>query len=203
MGVIDIQGIDAYNGDVVVNNTGGIRTSGLVTAPYGNIAMTANSPLTIGSAGLSAGGNIDLAATNLTSLGDVTLNGPVKSTGGSIMMTAANTFIQNSAVSAALGVTAIAGAGFTFGPAATSAGNPVYYSSGTAPPTPSPQLPSTPAATQLVTTPTISSSPTDFVVAFLSHLEDVLREQNAGTDADKTSKKTKDGVVIGAQTCSR
>ena len=201
VGVLDIQSIDASNGDVVVNNTGGIRTSGLVTASNGNIAMTANSPLTIGPAGILAGGNIDLAATNLTSSGDVTLNGPITSTGGSIFMTAANTFTQNSAVSAALGVTATAGAGFTFGPAATTAGNPVSYSSGIVPPTPSPLPTPTPIETQAATPPPVSSSPTDFVVAFLSQLEDALTEQNA--DTDKTSKKTKDGVVTGAQTYSR
>lgn len=207
VGAIDIQGINASNGNIVVNNTGGISTSGAVTAPEGrNIDMTANSPLTIGSAGVLAGGNINLTATNLTSAGNVTLNGPITSSGGSITMVAASSFTQNSAVSAAGGVTANAGSGFTFGPSATTAGNPVVYRVGATqqqpPPSPTPPQSPTPA-TFVATAPTpqpVSSSPTDFVVAFLSNLEALLTEEYS--DTDKT-KKTKDDIVIGAQSCSR
>ena len=231
VGVINIQEVNVANGNFVLNNTGGVTTSGKVTIAHGPLSITANSPLTIGSAGLSASGDIVLTATNLTSSGDVTLNGPITSSDGSILMSAANNFTQNSAVKAALGVTAAAGASLVLGPLATTDGHPVVYTSNgaaalippaTVPaPTPTPvQTPVTTTVPAPVVTPTqpavtvaetpvskpqpTGSSPTDFVVAFLSSLDKTLSSQDAGTlDPAKSTKKTKDGVVTEAQTCSR
>jgi filamentous hemagglutinin family protein len=132
-GVLDVQGITTASGNITLNNTGGVSTSGLVKALNGILSITANSPLTIGTSGISSSGNINLAATNLTSAGNMALDGPVTSTAGSINMSAANNFVQNSAVSAAGSVTASAGGSITFGPGATTVGNPVLYSAGGVP----------------------------------------------------------------------
>ena len=127
VGVLDIQGINNASGNITVVNTGGIFTSGAVTAPAGIVSMTANSPLTIGSSGLLAGGNIFLNATNLTSAGNMTLLGNVTSTAGAISLFAGNNFVQNGTVQAALGITASAGGSMTFGPFAMSLGSPISY----------------------------------------------------------------------------
>ncbi len=122
-----VQGIDASNGNITITNTGGITTTGEVTAKNGNLSMTANSPLTIGGQGVSASGDIALVTTNLTSSGDMTLNAPVTSGAGAINLKAANNYVQNSAVSAATGVTASAGGSMTLDPKATTHGRPVAY----------------------------------------------------------------------------
>ena len=213
VGVIDIQGISAANGNITVHNTGPHSTSGAITAPHGNVDLGANSPLTIGSSGVSASGDILLTATNLTSAGDLSLNGPITSSGGSIMMNAANNFTQNSAVKAARGVTANAGASLSFGPLATTEGNPVLYKVNGTTVAPPPTVTPAPAPTEPVvtvaeapasTSPAISSSPTDLVVAFLSNFDKILSNQDSDPlDPDKTNKKTKNGVVTEGQTCSR
>ena len=224
LGPIDILGINVANGNITVNNTGGIRSNtAAIAAPRGRISMTANSPLTIGFGGVAASGDIVLAATNLTSAGNMTLNGPVTSSSGSIAMSAATNLVQNGAVSAALGVTASAGVNLTFGPLATTVGSPVVYTSNgaaavaprgaaalpvIAPPTPvvaaPPPIVAAPTPEVIAPAAPISSSPADLVVAFLSSTERVLSNKDLDTlDPDKTSKKTKDGVVTEAQTCPR
>ncbi len=210
LGPIDILGINVANGNITVNNTGGIRSNtAAIATPRGRISMTANSPLTIGSGGVSASGDIVLTATNLTSAGNMTLNGPVTSSNGSIAMSAATDLIQNGAVSAALGVTASAGASLTFGPLATTLGSPVVYTSNgastVAPPGAAPKPVVVASMPEVASSAApISNSPADLVVAFLSTTEKVLSNKDSDTlDPDKTSKKTKDGVVTEAQTCPR
>ena len=127
VGVLDGQGISVANGDIKLFNTGGISTSGPVLASAGAVTMTANSPLTIGSGGISASGDIVLTATNLTSSGNMTLNGALASSVGGITLNAANNFVQNSTLTAALAINVSAGGTLTFGPLAKSTGHPVNY----------------------------------------------------------------------------
>jgi hypothetical protein len=212
VGVIDVQGIKAANGNVTVNNTGGISTSGLVAAPNGAVSMTANSPLTIGAAGVLASGNIALTATNLTSAGKLTLNGPVVSKAGSVTLTAASDFVQNAAVSAASGVIATAQGPMTFGPLATTDGSPVSYAvNGVEGPQPvSLQLP--PAKAQELSDIVAGSLASD-----LSRMDEILIEKHADDaaprklkndlnpdDGDpKDRKKSKDDIVVEGEICSR
>lgn len=126
-GVLDVQGVNVADGIFVLNNTGGVSTSGAVVASKGTVGITANSPLTIGAPGITAQGAINLSATNLTSAGNMTINGPINSTAGAVNMSAASNFTQNSAVSAFAGVSASAGGSMSFGASATTIGSPVSY----------------------------------------------------------------------------
>jgi len=125
---IDLKGLLASSGDVTVNNTGGISTSGAVAAPSGAVSLTANSPLTVGTAGVQALGDINLAATDLTSAGNLTLSGAVVSTSGSVDLSAANNLVQNSAINAAQAITVRAGSGtLRFGANASSDAKSISY----------------------------------------------------------------------------
>ena len=192
----DLQGLLASSGDVTVNNTGGISTSGAVAAPSGAIALTANSPLTIGTAGVQALGDVSLTATDLTSAGNLTLNGAVASTGGSVTLIAANNLVQNSAVSAAQAVNARAGTSgsgsLSFGAGATSDAKSInYLLNGLAS-----------AAPARLNNPVPDSvAPTNFVTAFLDVFEQALSEpvvtssapaKPAATEADKAADKASD-----------
>ena len=174
--------------------------------------MTADSPLTIGAAGVLASGNIALTATNLTSAGKLTLNGPVVSKAGSVTLTAASDFVQNAAVSAASGVIATAQGPMTFGPLATTDGSPVSYAvNGVEGPQPvSLQLP--PAKAQELSDIVAGSLASD-----LSRMDEILIEKHADDaaprklkndlnpdDGDpKDRKKSKDDIVVEGEVCSR
>lgn len=164
VGSLNIVGISNTGGDVLVTNTGGILTQGSVAAPGGRVSLTANSPLTIGSGGVSAGGDVNLAATNTTSSGDMVLNGNVSSSSGVVYLAAANNLTQNGAVYGAQGVTATAGGVLTVGASATSGNTPVNYSVGgqpvTAPPLSVGAPPNSPAVPSNPTTPTSPTTPT-------------------------------------------
>jgi hypothetical protein len=127
-GVIDTSGLsNSGGGSIVLVNTGGVSTSGLVNAGAGSVSITANSPLTVGTDGILAEGTITLTATNLTSSGDMLLNGPVRSNAASVALSAANNLTQNGEVYGALGVKADIGGSFTAGPNAKSGVQPVSY----------------------------------------------------------------------------
>lgn len=171
LGTLSILGISNAGGDVVVTNTGGIQTQGPVAAPGGRVTLTANSPLTIGGGGVTAGGDVNLSATNATSSGDMLLNGNVSSTGGLVKLAAANNLTQNGAVYGAQGVTATVGGVLTVGASATSGNTPVNYSVGGVPVTPpslsvgappsGPTTPGTPIPPTTPTTPTTPTAPTN------------------------------------------
>jgi hypothetical protein len=127
-------------GAISITSTGGITTAGLISAPAtppGNVTLTSNSPLIVGPAGITAGGSIVLTATDLTSAGNMTLNGPLNA-GNTVKLAAANDLVQNSAVRGANGVSATAGGTITFGAQATTDNPPVQYTVGGAPITPPP-----------------------------------------------------------------
>ncbi len=169
-GLLDVRGLLSSLGNIVIDNTGGISSSGAVAAPSGAIALTANSPLTVGTAGVQALGDVNLTATDLTSAGNITLNGSIVSTSGSVIMAAANNLVQNSAISAALvvsGSAGLAGSGgaVSFGAGATTDAKSVsYLLNGLAVTAPS-QL-----------TKPVVVAPANFVTAFLEVFEKALSE---------------------------
>jgi filamentous hemagglutinin family protein len=150
-GALNLTQATTANGGITVTNTGGIVTQNTVSATGGQISITANSPLTVGSGGVSATGNVTLVASNVTSTGNMTLNGNVSSSGGSVSISAANDLTQNGSVSGATGISATAGNAIVFGGSASSTGAPQsYLANGTpvaAPAAPVPVPPAPPAPT--------------------------------------------------------
>lgn len=127
IGALEIVGITALSGDVVVSNYGALTTSGAVKAD-GTVSLTAHSPITIGTGGISAGGNVTLAANTVsTNNSNITLNGAVQSA-AAVNVSAYNNITQNSLVSGATGVSAGSTNGvITFGPNGYSTGSPLHY----------------------------------------------------------------------------
>ena len=192
VGVLDVQGISTANGDITLYNTGGVSTSGLVQATGGSVTGITNSPLTVGAAGILASGDITLTATNLTSAGNMTLNGPLDSSAGGITLAAANNFVQNSSLTAALAINVSAGGTMTFGPFAMSTGHPVNYFVGGVPLAP-PWIVST-----------LGAATNDFVASFASQFQDALASQAFDSgDPLGQRKRDKDGIVVEGQLCSR
>ena len=151
--------------------------------------------MNIGAPGVSAGGAISLSASNLTSAGNLTLNGPVTS-GDKVTLDAGNNLVQNSAVLGAKGVTATVGGAISYGPFATSNNAPISYSAGgvsiAAPP--SELLSGTPAAQ------------TDVLVTFLDQFEKARDAQQTGlagaTPDDGRKKKVgADAIVTEGEIC--
>jgi hypothetical protein len=223
---IELQGVLASVGNITVDNIGGISTTGAVAAPSGAVSLTANSPLTIGTPGVQALGDIDLTATNLTSAGNLTLSGAVVSTSGSVNLSAAGNLVQNGAIRALQSVTARAGTAGTgsmsFGASATTDAKSISYLlnslAAAAPPRLDSPVPD-------------SVAPINFVTSFLSVFEQALTEpaaatsepaKPAATEADKTAdnkaeqttqaakdkekdkdkEKEKAEVVIGGNVCT-
>jgi hypothetical protein len=123
---------------------------------------------------------------------NITLNGAMTSTGGGISIQAYNNFIQNSNLSAALGidVSTIAGS-LTFGPGAYSIGNPVTYSvNGVS------YMPPWIAST-------LSGGATDFVVAFLDQFQAVLDAQQVASIDDPLGllQRGQEGIVVEGEIC--
>ena len=197
VGVIDVQGINTASGNITVYNTGGISTSGPVIANGGAAKMTANSPLTIGTDGVTATGDITLVATNLTSAGNLTLNGDLVSSAGAVGLSAANNLAQNSKVSAALGISVSAGGTLTLGPTATSFGNPISYSSQGAPV-------AAPPGSQTSS----GSAPADYVAVFLTQFEKaVVSQETVSVElpgvTDKEKEKEKKTTTAEGEICLR
>jgi len=79
------------NGDIVVTNTGAViaATVGALTSSSGSVSLTAHSPLTISSYGVSAATGVNLTAGSggSSSPSDLlTINGPVTTTTGTILL---------------------------------------------------------------------------------------------------------------------
>jgi hypothetical protein len=188
---VTISGLSAANGNITVDNTGGITTTGAVKAPNGSVSITAHSPITIGTAGVTAGSTITLSAPTSGPTSNITLNGMIQSTGGSINMSAANNLVQNSGVIAAGGITASATGTMSFGPNGYSSGSPLNYSDATGSINP-PLVP----LSALVTS---GGSVSDFLDAFLEALDN----QNAFSDDpfDPRNRRTA-GLVVEGQLCT-
>ncbi len=192
---LDIAGAINGGGNVTVNNIGAINTTGVIAVPIGFVAITSNSPLTIGSAGITAGSDIGLKATNLTSTGDLTLNGPISSN-GAVTLFAANDLFQNSTVFGARGITASAGGSIVFGPLATSSNSPLIYVSGNSPVVaPFPQR-------------SRYAASGDAVLAFSDFFSKVLDNSRVesfitGSDGTTRRKSSSDAIVSEGEICRR
>ncbi len=192
-GALVLPGIVNRGGSIRVENTGQVTTRGPISAPEGMATVHANSPLTIGVGGVSAGGDVSLAASNKTSPGDLTLDGDVVSTQGAISLVAGRDLLQNSRVSGAHGVTASAGRSMVYGPFATTAFRPVEYSvdgSRVDPPR----------------EPPTQGQPVDFVLAFLDRFEHAVQAQqrradDSGPDPRRRRENEQNGVVTEGETC--
>ncbi|OYU43631.1 MAG: hypothetical protein CFE44_17315, partial [Burkholderiales bacterium PBB4] len=198
-GVLTTSGITNTGGNIKITNTGGISSldEGLISAssPGAKVSLTANSPLSIGASGIVAGGDIALVATNLTSAGNITLNGPIESKAGAVALTAANNLTQNSSVLAPLGVSAAAGGTLTLGPTATSGYQPVSYQVNSLPVAP----PRSPAS---------SNSATDLVVALMTTATDPVVDRSVTPleslitkDKDRDRDSSKALIVSEGQVC--
>ncbi len=128
-GALTIGSISVANGNVTVDNTGALTTTGAIQAGgSGVVSLTAHSPITIGAGGISATGAIALDATTVSPLSTIVLNGLVQSTGSSVSLSAYSGIAQNGFVSGAQGVTATSSAGLiTFGFNGYSGGSPLTY----------------------------------------------------------------------------
>jgi filamentous hemagglutinin family protein len=188
---VTISGLSAANGNITVDNTGGITTTGAVKAPNGSVSITAHSPITIGTGGVTAGSTITLSAPTAGVTSNITLNGTIQSTGGSISMSAANNLVQNSGVIAAGGITASATGTMSFGPNGYSSGSPLNYSDASGSISP-PLVP----LSALVTS---GGSVSDFLDQFLAALDN----QNTFTDDpfDPRNRRIA-GLVVEGQLCT-
>ncbi len=91
-GVLTVSGLrNQGSGNVILQNIGGITTdTSTVTASGGSVSITAHSPLTIGSGGVSASGNISLASSKPD---DLTISGNITSSTGNIILTSGGSII--------------------------------------------------------------------------------------------------------------
>ncbi len=108
---LELVGVAAGGGNVLINNYGGIVTTGAVVAMGGSVQIDSHSPITIGSAGVAASGNIVLNAPTADSSSVITLHGALTSSTGSVQVNAYQSVVQNSAITAASSVTVAATAG--------------------------------------------------------------------------------------------
>lgn len=192
VGAIKLVDVGASNGNIKVNNTGGVVTKGKILAPNGNILIVANSPLTVLADSLvAAGGNVDLIATNQTSSGNMLINGQVIS-GGNINLGAASNFTQNGQLAATGGINAIAGGTMNFGPLAISSGSPVNYRANGASVTPPPG-----SLGELLAR---SNGTGSFINTFLNKFEEELESQQVAKN-DTPGKKRKDDITVEGESC--
>jgi hypothetical protein len=101
-------------GNIVINNTGATITGSEYIVSGGSVTLVAHSPLTIGSGGVTANGNIELVASASDGTDNLVVNGPVASISGGIVLKAGDDCIIGTGipVTAPLGsVTKITSAG--------------------------------------------------------------------------------------------
>jgi len=80
------------NGDITLNNYGTVTTNAAaVSSSYGTVNITAHSPITIGSGGVSAYGNVALTASSTTD-GNLAIDGNVNSSNGNVIMIAGRNY---------------------------------------------------------------------------------------------------------------
>jgi hypothetical protein len=177
------------SGNISLINNGALDLKGISLA-NGNLSIETHSPITVSSP-VNVSGNITLAAPTPGPTSNITINSPMTSTMGGISISAANNFIQNSNLSAALAIDVNAGGSMFFGPGAYSVGNPVTYMVNGAPYMP-PWIAST-----------LSGGATDFVVAFLDQFQAVLDAQQVASNDDPLGLKQRghEGIVVEGEIC--
>ncbi|PKN71754.1 MAG: hypothetical protein CVU54_00115 [Deltaproteobacteria bacterium HGW-Deltaproteobacteria-12] len=94
-GVLAIGGFsNGGTGDVIISNIGAITTgTATVTSLGGSVSITAHSPLTIGSGGVAASGDIALEAAPSGGSDGLTINGSIASANGSIALAAGSSIV--------------------------------------------------------------------------------------------------------------
>ncbi|WP_029707799.1 beta strand repeat-containing protein, partial [Rhodoferax saidenbachensis] len=182
---LTVLGVSVANGDVLLDNYGGVTTTGKVSAS-GAVSIAAHSPLTIGAGGITAGGGITLGAST-----DLTLNGVIQSTGAGISFNAGGNLVQNSGVIAAAGVSATAGGSITFGFNAFSSGNPVSYTDVNGAVT----APAVPLSA--VVSP--GGAVSDFLDQFLAAVD---QQQTFSDDPFDPRNRSQDALVVEGQICT-
>jgi hypothetical protein len=81
-------------GDVIFQNIGAITTGdSTVSSLGGSVSLTAHSPLTIGTGGVSASGSISLEAAASGGSDNLTINGNIASANGSILLSAGSAIV--------------------------------------------------------------------------------------------------------------
>ena len=87
--------VTSTSGSIYLENYGAVSSgSSAISAASGDIVLKAHSPLTIGTGGVSAGGNITLVAAATGGADNLTLNGLV-SAGGNLTLQAGNSILEN------------------------------------------------------------------------------------------------------------
>ena len=84
---ITLGTLNASNGNLTVNNTGGITTT-LPISASGTISLTAHSPITIGSGGLAAGQGVRISAVTPDAASVINVNGSISAASGAISIDA-------------------------------------------------------------------------------------------------------------------
>ena len=105
-----LKAVNTMGGDISILNTGALTTDDAtaISNSPGKVSITAQSPLTIGTAGVSAGSDVILTAggpvweTGKTG-DDLTVNGPITSTGGNIVLNAGNSITGSGVLTASSG----------------------------------------------------------------------------------------------------
>jgi filamentous hemagglutinin family protein len=86
--VNNIVKITNNGGNILVDNTGAMKTTGLVSAPHGSVALATHSPLTIGTGGINASTGVNLTAGNGQGVTDtVVVNGAITNITGAPLIT--------------------------------------------------------------------------------------------------------------------
>ncbi len=189
--IANVTAANSSSGNVLIKSTGGTLVQ-KVTNGGGNVDIYTFSPLTVGTGGISATGGISLFATTVGSNSNITINGPVNSSGGSVTMSAYNSIQQNSYVYGATGVSATASTGsITFGPNGYSGGSPLSYSANgvsvTAPVVPLTALTST------------GGTVSDFLDQFIAAVD---QQQTFSDDPFDPRNLNKDALVVEGQVCT-
>ena len=181
-------------GPVSIENTGGISLAAPLNAPKGKVKLVAHSPITIGTDGLFAGGDIELIATNTTSAGNIVINGPVESSAGSVSITAANDLTQNGTVFGALGVYANVGGVLTFTSSAKSGITPVSYAVDGKP------VAAPPSTEVSFDQAKDTAGQTNLVTTFLDKFATAVQSQNE-EGPEKEKDKARNELVVEGEIC--
>ena len=105
-GSLNVTGgiMNSGSGGIILDNTGAVDTgSKNISASGGSVTVTTHSPLTVGSGGITAESDVTLEAAPSSGDDTLTINGPVKSSSGDIILKAGDAIVQNSTLEAANG----------------------------------------------------------------------------------------------------
>lgn len=90
--------LTASNGNIDIDNTGGLTTTALVSAAGGYVHFTAHSPIAIGNGGIQAGTGVQLSATTASAGSTVAIDGAITSATGPVAVSAYGSITQNASI---------------------------------------------------------------------------------------------------------